>query len=231
MALIQNTAQPVWPVHGWGSPGRAERNLRDLSHLSLLVFAVAAVAAGVLAVVSLSSEFGLNFSWLFIVVGILFPLLCGLLTREIWRTRKLEAQIKGQEHAMGLVESALNSGDNTPAGLLIVSHDLRVQFANQKYLDSTFQEPEEILGWKIQDALSAEGLEAQATTLLAHSDPAASCCFDTLLRAGMAGERPVHITMTRISPRQGEGRVLVIIEDLLPGCSSRLGQPVEGYVC
>ena len=231
MALFQNAVQPVWQADRWGFSGKAERNLRDLSHSSLLVFAGVAVAAGVAAGISLSSEFGTDVSWSFIFVVILFPLLCGLLVKEIWHVRRLESRIRRQQHEIGFVGSALSCGDDAPVALLIVSPDLRVRFANQKYLDTMFQGPEEVLGWKMQDVLSAEGLEGQANTLLERFDPAASCCFNALVRTNLVGERPVHITMTRIAPQQGEDRILVIIEELLPGSSTRLGEPVEGYVC
>jgi PAS fold len=231
MALFHNAAQPLWQADHWGFPGKAERNLRDLSHASLLVFAMAAVATGVVAGISLCSEFGIDAPWSFLAVVIMFPLLCGLRVKEIWQVRKLENYIRGQQTEIGFVGSALSCGDDTPAGLLIVSPDLRVRFANQKYLDSMLQGPEEVLGWKMQDVLSAEGLEEQASNLLRRSDPAASCCFNTLVRASLAGERHVGITMTRIAPRQGEDRVLVIIEELLPRRSFPLGEPVEGYVC
>lgn len=230
MALFQNSSQPLW----WADRGgysRTEKDLRDLSHLSLLVFVGAAVATGILAGISLSSKFGIGLTSSFVVVAILFPLLCGLLAKEVWHTKKLEGQIKGQEATLEIMGNGLKCGDNTPAGLLILSPDMRVQFANQKYLESTLQEPEEVLGWKVQDILPAEALEEQANALLRRSDPAASCCFDTTVPAGLAGERAVHITMTRIAPQRGEDRVLVIIENLLPGTSARMSEPVEGYVC
>jgi len=231
MALFRNAAQPLGQADRWGFSGRTERNLRDLSHISLLVFAATTVATGILAGIFLSSRFGIGLSPSFIVVAILFPLLCGILAKEVWHAKKLESQIKGQEATLGMMGSVLRCGDNTPAGFLIVSPDMRVQFANQKYLDSTLQDPEEVLGWKIEDVLSTEALEDQAEALLRRSDPAASCCFDTSIRAGLAGEWLVHITMTRIAPRQGEDRVLVIVEDLLPDSSRRVGESVEGYVC
>jgi len=231
MALFRNAAPPLGrPAHLEFS-GSTERNLQALSHMSLLVFAAVAVTTGILAGISLSSKFGIGLSWSFIIVTIFFPLLCGLLVKEVWHTKKLEARIKGQEATLGIMESALRCGDNTPAGFLIVSPDMRVQFANQKYLDSMLQEPEEILGWKIKDVLAADTLDDEVDALLRRSDPAASCCFDTSIQVGLAGERPVHITLTRIAPRQGEGRVLVIVEDLLPGSVARVGEPVEGYVC
>lgn len=231
MALFRNAAQPLWLAERWRFSSSTERNLRDLSHLSLLVFAAAAVTTGILAAISLSSNFGIGSSSSFIVVAILFPLLCGLLAKEVWYTKKLEVQIKGQECRLGEMGSVLRCRDNAPAGFLIVSHDMRVQFANQKYLESTLQEPEEVLGCKVEDVLSTEAFDDQADALLGRSDPAASCCFDTSIREGLAGERPVHITMTRIAPRQGESRVLVIVEDLVPDASTPIGEPVKGYVC
>lgn len=229
--MIRRSVPSMWRTDGWGLPSRAERRLRNLSHLSLIVFALAAVTTGILAGISLSSEFGIGSSTSFIVVAVLFPLLCGGLAREVWRVRKLEEEIKGQEAALGFMGRTLDSADNTPAGLLIVSPDLRVQFANQKYLETTLQEPDEVLGWKLQDIFEVDGLEDRSRTLLDHSDPAASCCINALIRTGPAGDRPVHITMTRIAPRRGEDRILVVVEDHLSDRFFRAGQPVEGYVC
>jgi PAS domain-containing protein len=231
MALIRNTVDPVWQAGSWGFPGRSERNLRDLSHLSLVVFVVSAVVASTLAAIWLSTNFGTIEASTFILVAVMFPLLTGLLLKETWQARKLKAQGRYRNAMRSLRGNSPKSGDNTPAGFLIVSPDLRIQFANQKYLDSTLQESEEVVGWNVLETLQADGLAEQANALLARSDPAASCCFNTLIRAGLVGERPVHITMTRIAPRQGEDRVLVVVEDLLPDCFSRMGEPVGGYVC
>ena len=231
MASIRNAVNPAWQAESWRFPGRSERNLRDLSHLSLVVFVVSAVVASVLAAVWLSTNFGLVESSAFVVVAIMFPLLSGLLVKETWHVKKLKAQVRDRAATRSPWRNSSKNEDNTPAGLLIVSPDLCVQFANHKYLDSTLQEPEDVIGWNIQEALRADGLAEQANALLARSDPAASCCFNTLIRAGLVGERPVHITMMRIAPRQGEDRVLVVVEDLLPGCLPRVVEPVEGYVC
>lgn len=230
MALLHNAAQPLRQTGRLGFPGRAETTLRDLSHISLLVFAAVAVAAGVVAVTSLSSEFGAGIFWSFIAVVVLFPIACGLLLKEVRRVRKRESQVRCQQTAMGLLRSAKGFRDISPAGLLIVSSDMRIQFANQKFLDSMLRRPEEVSGREVREALSGGGLEEQALTLLRRPGPAASCCFDTVIHAGSGAMRPVHITLTRIAPQQGEGSVLVIIEDLLPERSSQLGEPVEGFI-
>ncbi len=231
MPGIQDAVQPMWKPESKSFPGTAERTLRDLSQTSLLVFAATAVAAGVLAFTFLSSELGIGTSWPFIVTAILVPLLCGGLARERWRVKKLADQIKGHVASHNDMAGILDRGDNTPAGLLIVSPDLRVQFANQRYLDNSLREPEQVLGWKLQDLVSVEGVEDYAGALLLHSTPAASCCFSGFIRVGFAGERPMHITMARIAPRQGEDRILVVVEDVVKGDSFQLQQPVAGYVC
>jgi PAS domain-containing protein len=231
MALFRNTPQPLWQAERFRFSGSTERNLRDLSDISVLVFAAAAVITGILAGISLSSNFGMGVSLSFIVVAILFPLLCGLLVREVWYTKKLKGQIKGHESRLGEIGNVLRCRDNATPGVLIVSHDMRVQFANPEYLESTLQEPEEVLGCKVEDVLSVEAFEEAADGLLRRSDPAASCCFDTFIRAGVAGERLVHITMTRIAPRYGESRILVVVEDLHPDASTQTCESVRDYVC
>ena len=231
MAFIRNTVHPAWQIGSWGVSGKVERDLRDISHMSLVVFAVTAVMAGIIALISLSSKLGIGASASFILVAFLFPLLCGLLAKEVWHAKQLEAQLRDRQAAARFAGSDLKSKDCTPAGLLIVSPDLRIRFANQKFLESALQEPEEVLGWKIQDVLLADGVDEQASVLLGRSDPAASCCFNTFARAGLSCERPVHITMTRIAPQQGEDRILVVVEDLVQGCLPRVDEPVEGYIC
>ncbi len=197
----------------------------------MLVFAVTAVATGILACVSLFSEFGIGASATFIIVAILFPLLCGWLAKERWRAKGLEDQIRKLQANDGPASGLSRYGDDTPMGMLILSSDLRVWFASQTSPKGEVLKPYEVLGWKIQDVVPVTGIEDRAKALLDRSDPAVSCCFDALVRAGLAGERPVHITMTRIASWQGEDRVLVVVEDVPPGCSKQPRLPVEGYVC
>lgn len=231
MAVIQNAPRLMWQADRLGYAGRPERNVRDLSHVSVLVFAVTAMATGILACISLSSELGIGVTSSFVIVAVLFPLLCGWLAKERWYAKSLEDQIRSQEPNPELLQCVRDSDDDTPAGLLIVSQDMRIRFANQTYLDNTLHEREEVLGCKIQDLMLAEGFEDWTKALLKRSDPAASCCFSALIRVGLESKRLVHVTMVRIAPQQGEDRVLVVVEDLLQGCSLRPDVPVEGYTC
>ena len=227
--MAHNVTQSIWQAERFGFSSKAERIVQDLSHASVLVFALTAVVTGILASISLSSEFGIGVTAAFIVVAILFPLVCGLLLKERWRTKKLEERMRRQQANHGLAKGAEGSGDDAPAGLLIISPDLRVCFANQTYFQTTLQAPEEVLGEKIRDVLASELIEVFAQALFGHPDPAASCHLGARIRLGLAGERPVRITMTRIAP-QHEDRVLVVLEDLLHGCS-RSDLRSAGYVC
>lgn len=230
MAMFDNAPQSLWSPEQWGAAGRAGRNLRYVSNASVLVFAVTAVAVGVMASVTLSSEFGDGTFLSLLVVAFLFPLLCGCLVKEGWRAKKLEGRLKCYPTNPGSTGNSSRQLVNNPIGLLIVSPDLRICFANPACLLGALQTPQEALGWKFQDFMPAKAIEDRAKSLLACSDPAASCCFDTLSPAVLP-ERPVHVTMTRIAPRQGEDRILVVIEDLLPGSSLQPNWRVEGYVC
>lgn len=231
MATIHHAAQPMWQAERMGFSGRAERNVRDLSHASVLIFALTAVVTGILAAVSLSSEIGIGMTSSFVVVAILFPLLCGWLAKERWRASKLEEQILKQESNQELLKGPVEPEDDTPSGLLILSADLKIRFANQTYLHASLHELEDVLGWKIQDVMPVEGLEERAKALLGRSDPAASCCFNAVVPAGLADDRPVHITMARIAPQRGADRLLVVVEDLEQDCVPVPDVPVEGYVC
>lgn len=209
---------------------QADRIVRDISHASVLVFVVTAVVAGIMASISLSSELGIGVTASFLVVGILFPLLCGWLWKEQWRARKVEQKLRSLGPHSAVTKGTTVAGDDSPVGLLILTPDLRVHFANQAYLQGTHHEAEDILGWKIQDVLPADGIEGRVQAVLRHPDPAASCCFSALMGMGPGGERPVHITITRIAPQQEHPRVLVIVEDL-PLRSSHPGPLEEGYIC
>ncbi len=113
-----------------------------------------------------------------------------------------------------------------PAGLLVVSRDMRIRFVNHTFLDATVQNLEDVLGWRLEDVLPAAGLESQAKALLNRPYIATSCCLTSL-----PGRQPVSITMTRIPPLEGEDRILVVVEDLLQSFPLRPVPLVEGYIC
>lgn len=218
MSVADEMTQSVWRAGRLGLFSKAERFVRNLSHASVLVFVVTALAIGILASISLSSEVGIGMTTSFMMVAILFPLACGLLLKERWRAKRLEERLNSQQANFELMKGAAVSADNFPSGLLILSPDLRVCFANRAYFQTTLQASEEVLGRKIRDVLASEIIEVFAEALFRHSDPAASCHLGVRIRLGLAGERSVRITMGRIAQRH-EGRVLMIIEDLFQGCS------------
>lgn len=166
----------------------------------------------------------------FIAATVTFLMLCHWLWKERKRTKGLEATVKRQQADFPAVKGGVMSGDDLPAGFLIISPDLKVRFVNEVYLQYTLQRPEDVLGWNIQEVILAEGVEKLAESLLQHPDPAASCCLNASIRVGPAAEWPVHITMARIAPQQREDRVLVVVEEF-PVNSVLWSLPVEGYVC
>lgn len=209
---------------------KTERIVRDLANASVLVFVATAVGAGILAAVSLSWTLGLGLVVSFFAMGVLFPLLCGWLWKERWRAKKLEEKLLNLQANSGPANVIAVFDDSTPAGLLIISSKLRVLFANQTYFRITHRGPEEVLGWGIHDVLVAEGVEDRARALLGHTDTAGSCRFTARICVGPVEERPVHITMTRIAPQQGEDRILVVLEEV-PQDSVQSRKPMEDYVC
>ena len=221
----------MWNGKSLRNPRRAEGVLRDISHASVLVFVMIAAGSGIMASIYMSSQYGTSFTAAFILVAVLFPLVCGLLWKQLWRTKKLEEALleQGFKSRPGSVITGISSG--APFGLLILSSELRVTFANQTYLQLASRAPEGVLGLKIQEVLIAEGVEDRALLLLEQADPPnMSVSFDTLIRVGLEDNRPVHITMTRIAPEHGRIRILVVVEDA-PFGYPEPALPGEGYLC
>lgn len=159
----------------------------------------------------------------FIAMVVLFLLLCGWLVKERRRAERLEDRIHRQENSE-LANGAGGCGNRALEGLLIVSSDLRIRFANERYFRTTFQGPEDVLGREIQDVILTEGVEERAMSLFARSDPATSSCMNAFIRVGLGGKRPVHVTMAWIAPQEGEDCVVVVLEDLLQGSDLAAGR-------
>jgi PAS fold len=211
----------------------ARRRLRHRKrlHIAMLVRVLVAVAAGMLVSHLLTSNSTLGAACTIIAVAVAFPVVSGWFLNDRLRRARAERRFL-RRHALPESQGKETEiANKTPAGLLIVSSDLRVRFANYAYLDSTFQNLEDVVGWRLEDVMPAEGLEEQAKALLNRSYAATSCCFTSIPGRTPAELHPVSITMTRIPPVEGEERILVVVEDLphtFPACQVPL---VEGYIC
>lgn len=202
---------------------------RGNCRLSTLILFLVATAVGVLLSRFLASNSSLGVACGLVAVAAALPVLAGWFLKERLRATSLAEKQLCHGVSPELEEAKIPAADDTPPGLLVVSSDLRIRFANHSYLDATFQNPEEVLGWKLDEAIPAEGLEDQARALLGRPYAATSCRFTSFPGKLPAGRRPVSITMTRIPPVKGEDRILVVVEDLrFPACQVPL---VEGYIC
>jgi PAS domain-containing protein len=208
---------------------QGERPGRGNFRLSALLCFLAAVAVGVPVSYFLASSSSLGLACTLIVVAAALPILAGWFLKERLRARSPEVKQLRPRASLEFEGVETEAADDTPAGLLIVSSDLRIRFANHSYLEATLRNPEEVLGWRLEDVMPAEGLEEQARALLGRPYTATSCCFTSFPGKVPTERRPVSITMTRIPPAEGEDRILVVVEDLhFPARQLPL---VEGYIC
>lgn len=213
MAAVGEHHKPAWQpaVRGLSAPCR--REFREDARLSALAFLFITGGTAALLIEYLTSNSRPELVWALVVVALGVPVLAA---------RLLNKQRREQRLGVAPVEQV----PEIPAGLLVVSQDMRVHSVNDTFLSATRQKSEDVLGWQLEDVLPAAGLENQARKLLNRPHIATSFSFTTL-----RGRQTVSITMTRIQPTEQEERVLVVVEDFL--YSMPLGQHplVEGYIC
>jgi PAS domain-containing protein len=231
MAALSEISEPHWQASVAAASTPRGRQSRGSFGVSTLMSCLAAVAVGLLISYFLASSSGLSMDCTLIAVAAALPILAGWFLKERLRARSLEVKPLRRPVLPEFEGMEAEAEDDMPAGLLIVSSDLRIRFANHAYLDATLQNPEEVLGWRLEDVMPAEGLEDQARALLGRPYAATSCCFTSFPGTVPTERRPVSITMTRIPSAEGEDRILVVVEDLLrnfPACQAPV---VEGYIC
>jgi len=126
--------------------------------------------------------------------------------------RALEVKVDEQQHLLQLKQYAQMIVDNVPAGLLVLTSDLRVLSANQSFLESFHLKPEEVVGRRLDEVLRAEGPPYRAAGAGEGGAPPQSVLLDVAV-GGHEQKRPARITITGMVHPEGEGRLLVIIED------------------
>jgi two-component system, cell cycle sensor histidine kinase and response regulator CckA len=103
--------------------------------------------------------------------------------------------------------------DNVPAGLLVLSDDLRILSANRWFLDVFRVTAEEVVGRSLHEVIRPEGPPRSAGGSN-ESDGPPRDVFLNLPVAGTEEKRPVRINITNIENKEGEGRMLLVVEDL-----------------
>jgi PAS domain S-box-containing protein len=126
--------------------------------------------------------------------------------------RALESKVKEQNQLLRLKEFAQEIVDNVPAGLLVLSSDLRVLTANRSFLDSYKVDPGQVIGRRLDEVVKAEGPPYHVPSPGPDQTPPRSVLLD-LTVPGQSEKRPVRITLTSIAYSEGEGRLLMVIED------------------
>jgi two-component system cell cycle sensor histidine kinase/response regulator CckA len=104
--------------------------------------------------------------------------------------------------------------DNVPAGLLVLSDDLRILSVNRWFLDEFHLRPEEVVGRGLHEVIRPEGPPRSLGGLEDGEGPARDV-FLTIPVAGTSEKRPVRINISDIAGEQdSERRLLLVVEDL-----------------
>jgi PAS domain S-box-containing protein len=152
-----------------------------------------------------------------VAAAFLLLALAGLLIalrREQQRARLLQEQMRQARAMSNLQGYADKIVASVPAGLLLLSEDLRVLSANRAFLESFHIRGEDVLGRDLQELVRAEPLVRRARQVLesgvAHQDG----LYDLYVYA-RRDTKPVRITMTAIQLADEEPpRLLLVLEDL-----------------
>jgi len=110
-----------------------------------------------------------------------------------------------------LKEYAQEIVDNVPAGLLVLSRDLRVLTVNRSFLESFGLTPDQVIGRRLDEVVMAEEPPYRAASTGPGNIPQ-SVLLD-LTVPGRMEKRPARITLTRIGHPEGEARLLMVVED------------------
>jgi two-component system, cell cycle sensor histidine kinase and response regulator CckA len=103
--------------------------------------------------------------------------------------------------------------DSVPAGLLVLSEDLRILSVNRWFLDAFHLRAEDVVGRGLHEVIRPEGPPRSAGGALGGEDGPRDVFLD-LPVAGTTEKRPVRINITSIAHDEGEGRLLLVVEDL-----------------
>jgi PAS domain S-box-containing protein len=124
----------------------------------------------------------------------------------------LGTKVEEQEHLLQLKEYSQLIVDTVPAGLLVLTPDLRVLSANQSFLESFNLKQEEVVGRRIDDVVKADGPPYRTTEVGGAGAPPQSVLLNVAVM-GQARKRATRITITGIVHPEGEGRLLMMVED------------------
>jgi PAS domain S-box-containing protein len=136
------------------------------------------------------------------------------LHREQQRARLLQEQMRQARAMSNLQGYADKIVASVPAGLLLLSEDLRVLSANRAFLESFRLSDEDVLGRDLQQLVRAERLVRNAREVLASGAPQQDGLYELYVYA-RRDTKPVRVSLTAIQLADDEPpRLLMIMEDL-----------------
>ena len=153
------------------------------------------------------------------LVALLLILVIGGLLRG-YRRRQLahvlEAQVEQRQRILKVQEYAQEIVDSVPAGLLVLSSDLRVLSTNRFFLKMFRLHSEEVLGRRLDEVIQAESPPYRVSNVSESELAPQSVLLDITL-PGRQEKRPARITITSVAHGEADGRLLVVVEDQSEG--------------
>jgi len=136
------------------------------------------------------------------------------LHREQQRARLLQEQMRQARAMSNLQGYADKIVASVPAGLLLLSEDLRVLSANRAFLESFRLRDDDVLGRDLQQLVRAERLVRSARQVLDSGVAQQDGLYELYVYA-RRDTKPVRVSMTAIQLADDEpSRLLMIMEDL-----------------
>lgn len=150
-----------------------------------------------------------------LMAGLVVVLFAGLLVgyRRRLKLRDLEASMERQQAVLKAKEFAQDIVDSVPAGLLVLSDDLRILSANRWFLETFRMGREEVVGRWLHEIIHPEG-PPRSVSVSPGEEGGARDVFLDLPVSGTHEKRPVRISLMNIEHEEGGGRLLLVVEDL-----------------
>ncbi|MBZ5516928.1 MAG: PAS domain S-box protein, partial [Acidobacteriia bacterium] len=148
---------------------------------------------------------------LVVVVGGLFQVY-----RRGQQARALEARVEQQQHILKVQKYAQEIVDSAPAGLLVLSSDLRVLSTNRTFLQLFGVQSQDVVGRRLDEVIHAESPPYRVSGI-AESELAPQSVLLDIELPGSQEKRPVRITLTSVAHAEGDARMLVVVEDQSEG--------------
>ncbi len=153
------------------------------------------------------------------LVALLFILVVGGLLRGYRRSQlahALEERVEQQQQILKVQQYAQEIVDSVPAGLLVLSPDLRVLSSNRSFLKLFHLRSEDVLGRRLDEVIQAESPPYRASSVSESELAPQSVLLDITL-PGRKKKRPARITITSVAHGEADGRLLVVVEDQSEG--------------